>query len=440
MAKIGLASLGCPKNQVDAEIMLSKLKNAGYELTPFEEEADAILVNTCGFIESAKQEAIDTILELAALKKEGKLKALIVTGCLAERYRKQLMEQISEIDAAVSIGRNAEIVEIVNRALDGERTGYFGTNEGLPLEGKRILINEPYYAYLKIGEGCNNCCSYCAIPLIRGKMRSRTIESVLEEANTLASSGVKELVIVAQDTTRYGEDIYGKCELPRLLQELCKIEKIHWIRVLYTYPDRITDELLDVIADQKKIVKYLDMPIQHCNGEILRRMNRPGDRESLCNTIRKIRERVPGIVLRTTLIAGFPGETQEQFEELCEFVRDMRFERLGCFAYSAEEDTPAAEFDDQIPEELKQKRQEIVMEHQSFITAEIAEGLEGQTMEVLTEGYDSYIKRFYGRSFADAPDIDCKVFFTGKEKYEPGQFVSVKITGALDMDLLGETV
>ena len=437
MIKIGMASLGCPKNQVDAEIMLAKLKDKGYEITPYEQEAQVIIVNTCGFIESAKQESIDTILDLSGLKKEGNLKCLIVTGCLAERYREQLKEQIPEIDTVVSIGRNDEIADIIEQSLSGKTGECFGEKERLPLCGGRVLINEPYYAYIKIAEGCNNRCTYCAIPSIRGGLRSRTVESVVEEANTLAGNGVKELIVVAQDTTRYGEDIYGQCRLAELLNELCKIEKIHWIRLLYAYPDRLTDDIISVIKNQPKIVKYIDLPIQHCCGDVLKRMNRPGDRESLEKTIEKLRKEIPGITVRTTLIAGFPGESEQQFCELSEFVKQMKFERVGCFAYSAEEGTPAAEFDDQIPEEEKLRRAEIIMEQQSFISDKLSEQKIGTITEVLVEGYDTYIKHFYGRTPADAPDIDCKIFFKSKRKPCAGDFVKVKITDTMDMDLMG---
>lgn len=437
--KIGIASLGCPKNQVDGEIMLAKLKNAGYEITNDESEAQVIIVNTCGFIEAAKKESIETIIELADLKKNGNLKALVVTGCLAQRYKEELLKELPEVDIAVTLGANGNIVEIVDKALGGEKTGCCNAPvDDLPLGGERMIINEPYYAYLKIAEGCNNRCTYCAIPLIRGKMRSRNMGDILSEAETLASNGVKELVVVAQDTTRYGEDIYGRCMLPELLKKLCAINGLEWIRILYAYPDRITDELLDVIADEEKIVKYLDIPIQHCCGDVLRRMNRPGDEESLRKTIKHIRERIPGITLRTTLITGFPGETGEQFEALCNFVDEMKFERLGCFAYSAEEGTPAAEFEGQISEKLKNRRAEIITEKQSLIGEKIACDKKGSTLPVLVEGYDSYIKHYYGRSEADAPDIDCKVFFTARKKHKAGEFVNVNITDESELDLFGE--
>ena len=438
MIKIGMASLGCPKNQVDAEMILSKLKDKGYEITPYEQEAQVIIVNTCGFIESAKQESIDTVLELAELKQTGKLKCLIVTGCLAERYREQLKEEIPEIDTVVSIGRNDEIADIIEKSLGGQKDDCFGEKENLPLCGGRVLISEPYFAYIKIAEGCNNRCTYCAIPSIRGRLRSRTVESVVEEAKTLAQKGVKELIVVAQDTTRYGEDIYGECRLSQLLTELCKIDGIHWIRLLYAYPDRLTDDIIDVMAREPKIVKYIDLPIQHCCGEVLSRMNRPGDRESLEKTIEKLRKKIPGITVRTTLIAGFPGETEEQFCALSDFVKNMRFERLGCFAYSAEEGTPAAEFDNQLSEQEKNKRAEIIMDRQAVISDELSEQKVGQSVEVLVEGYDTYIKHFYGRTPADAPDIDCKIFFKSKNKPSPGDFVKVRVTDVLDMDLLGE--
>ena len=437
--KIGIASLGCPKNQVDAEIMLAKLKSAGYEITTDESEAQVIIVNTCGFIEAAKKESIETIIELADLKKSGNLKVLVVTGCLAQRYKEELLKELPEVDTTVTLGANGNIVEIVDKAMTGEKTGCCNAPvDDLPLEGERLIINEPYYAYLKIAEGCNNRCTYCAIPLIRGKMRSRNMGDILSEAETLAENGVKELVVVAQDTTRYGEDIYGRCMLPELLKKLCAINELEWIRILYAYPDRITDELLDVIADEKKIVKYLDIPIQHCCGDVLRRMNRPGDEESLRKTIKHIREKIPGITLRTTLITGFPGETGEQFETLCNFVDEMKFERLGCFAYSAEEGTPAAKFDDQISEKLKSRRAEIITEKQSLIGEKIASDKIGNTLRVLVEGYDSYIKHYFGRSEADAPDIDCKVFFTARKKHKAGEFVNVNITDESELDLFGE--
>ncbi len=340
--KVGMISLGCAKNQVDAEMLLYTLKERGFQFVSDPEEADAVIVNTCGFIESAKQESIDEILELGNLKREGKIKAIVVTGCLAERYQDEITKQLYEIDAAVGIGANDKIADVVLKALAGDKVELFPDKLELPLSGGRVQSTPPYTAYLKVAEGCDNCCTYCAIPLIRGRFRSRTMENVLEEARELAAKGVKELNVIAQDTTRYGEDLYGTPQLAKLLKELCKIDGFRWIRVLYCYPDRVTDELIDVMASEDKIVKYIDLPLQHCNGEILRRMNRRGNRDTLTTLLQKIKEKMPDVVLRSTFITGFPGETEEQFEELAEFANDIRFQRLGCFAYSQEEDTSAA--------------------------------------------------------------------------------------------------
>ena len=338
--RVGMVSLGCPKNQVDAEHMLFDLKSEGYEIVADAALADVVVVNTCGFIESAKQESIDNILEFITLKNEGRIKAVVCTGCLAERYRDEVLKEIPELDAVIGIGSDKHLPEIIREICEDKRgICEFADKEELSLEGGRIISTQPFYAYLKIAEGCDNCCSYCAIPEIRGRYRSREMEDILKEAKWLADNGVTELVLVAQDTTRYGSDIYGRQSLAKLLEELCKIDGLKWIRTLYAYPERIDDELLGVIAREEKLVKYLDIPIQHCCKEILEKMNRPGDRESLEKLVEHIREKVPGITLRTTLIAGFPGETQEQFEELCAFVKKMRFERLGCFAYSQEEGT-----------------------------------------------------------------------------------------------------
>ncbi|MBR2152043.1 MAG: 30S ribosomal protein S12 methylthiotransferase RimO [Clostridia bacterium] len=435
--KIGMASLGCPKNQVDAEIMLATLENAGYELVADENEAEVIIVNTCGFIESAKQESIDTILDLASLKDEGNLKKIIVTGCLAQRYSNDLAENIPECDGIVCLGKNGDIVDVIQKVLADEQKVFEAPVCDMPLDGDRVLCNEPYFAYLKISEGCNNRCTYCAIPGIRGEMRSRPMEEIVAEAKVLANRGVKELVVVAQDTTRYGEDIYGALMLPELLQKLCEIENIKWIRILYAYPNRITDKLIEVIRDNEKIVKYLDMPIQHCNGDVLKSMNRPGNKEELTTLIKKIRKEIPDIVLRSTVMVGFPTEGEKEFEELCEFVKDIRFERLGCFAYSPEEDTPAAEME-QLDEEICINRQEILMSQQTLIAESIAEEMSGKRLDVLVEGYDTYIKHFYGRCYMDAPDVDCKVFFTAKGKKQVGEFVKVEITDTLDLDLLGK--
>lgn len=436
--KVGMISLGCPKNQVDAEVMLNDLKKAGFTITPDESQADVIIVNTCGFIEDAKTEAIENILEAARFKKEGELKALIVTGCLAERYRDEITADIPEVDAVVGIGKNRDIVSVVKNAVKGEFHNCYGAKDELLLGGDRLLTTPPYTAYLKVAEGCDNCCTYCAIPLIRGRFRSRTIEDCVKEAENLAEKGVTELIVVAQDTTRYGEDLYGKPMLCELLKKLCKIEGLHWIRTLYTYPERITDELLELINQEKKLVKYLDIPIQHCNGEILRRMNRKGNRESLLALTKKIRAAVPDITLRTTLLVGFPGETDEQYNELCEFVKQARFERLGCFAYSEEEDTPAASFPDQVDKQVRRDRCEHISDEQLPIVTENAEKQLGTVKEVLVEGYDNDIKCYFGRSQSDAPDIDGKVFFLSDKKLKEGEYHNVLITDTLDYDLLGE--
>lgn len=438
--RVGMVSLGCPKNQVDAEHMLYNLREEGYEIIADAALADVVVVNTCGFIDSAKQEAIETILEFCTLKEEGRIKAVIVTGCLAERYREEIKTEIPEVDAVIGIGSNELLGTVIKKVLSGEGDiCTFGDKYALIIGGRRIISTENY-AYLKIAEGCDNCCTYCAIPSIRGRFRSRKMESVIDEAKWLASVGFKEIVLVAQDTTRYGEDIYGKPMLASLMREISKIDGLKWIRTLYAYPERITDELIDVIATEEKCVKYLDIPIQHCDGEVLRRMNRSGDEKSLRELVEKLRKKVPGIILRTTLIAGFPGETDEQFERLCEFVKDVRFDRLGCFAYSAEEGTPAADFDDQIDEEIKQKRADIIMQEQMLISDELNQNYIGKTIEVVTEGFDRYAECYFGRSAMDAPEIDGKIFFSSPCPRAMGEYVNVLIDDVMDYDLIGSVV
>ena len=438
MYKVSMVSLGCPKNQVDAEMMLYTLKQAGFELSPEEAQADAIIINTCGFIEDAKAEAIENILEAARYKDEGNCKALIVTGCLAERYKDDVTEEIPEVDVCVGIGSNGKIAEIVKEAIEGNCKNSFGDKCDLDLNGKRILGGYPFTAYLKVADGCDNCCTYCAIPQIRGRLRSRTIEDCVKEATELAGNGVRELIVVAQDTTAYGTDIYGEPKLAQLLKELCKVEGIHWIRTLYTYPDKITDELLDVMASEEKLVKYLDIPLQHVNSEILKKMNRKGDKESLIKLIEKIRAKIPDITLRTTFITGFPGETDEQFCELAEFVKEVRFDRLGCFTYSAEEDTIAAEMPDQIDGQIKVSRMENIMEMQTTIASEKNEEKIGTETEVLIEGWDDYIKCYFGRTTGDAPEVDGKIFFMSSRPLVIGDFVRVQINDCIEYDLLGE--
>lgn len=436
--KVAMVSLGCPKNQVDAEQMLYTLKTAGYQLVSKEAEAEVIIINTCGFIEDAKQEAIENILEASRYKSEGKLKLLVVTGCLAERYRDDITEEIPEVDMVVGIGSNQKIAELISAALQGEVKSSYGEKFSLDLDAKRILGGMPYTAYIKIADGCDNCCTYCAIPQIRGRFRSRKIENIIEEVRELAAGGVTEIVVTAQDTTAYGIDIYGEYALPRLLRELCKVEGIRWIRTLYTYPDKITDELLFAIRDEQKLCKYLDIPIQHCNNRILGRMNRKGTKEDLEATLSRIREIIPDITLRTTLITGFPGETEEEFCELCEFVKKWRFDRLGCFAYSAEEDTPAATFQDQVDPQTKIDRSENIMNEQMTIAAEKNAEKVGEVTEVLIEGYDNYIRCYYGRSPWDAPEIDGKIFFITETPKVIGDYVKVLINDSIEYDLLGE--
>ncbi len=440
MYKVSMVSLGCPKNQVDAEMMLAALKEGGFEIGCEEAAADAIIINTCGFIEEAKSEAIENILEAARYKKEGNLKALIVTGCLAERYRDDVTEEIPEVDVCVGIGANGKIAKIVRDAIQGKKVNCYGEKEELDLNAPRILGGMPFTAYLKIGDGCDNCCTYCAIPQIRGRMRSRSIEDCVREAKHLAKKGVRELIVVAQDTTAYGTDIYGEPRLCELLRELCKIDGLHWIRTLYTYPERISDELLELMASEEKLVKYLDIPMQHVNGEILKNMNRRGDYESLSALVDRIRAKVPDITLRTTFITGFPGENDEQFCEMDRFVKEKRFDRLGCFTYSAEEDTPAAGFDGQVSAQVKTDRMEHIMETQLTIANEKnAEKIDTET-EVLIEGWDDYIKCYYGRTPADAPEIDGKIFFLSDRPLVIGDFVRVKINDTIEYDLLGELI
>ena len=437
--KVGMVSLGCPKNQMDAELMLARLRDAGMTITPDSGLAEVVIVNTCGFIEDAKKESIDNILEFAQLKKEGQIRKIIVTGCLAERYQEELVRELPECDGVLGLGANADIVEAVRAVMKGEAVVRFPDKGCWKLDGARLQTTPSFFAYLRVGDGCNNCCAYCAIPQIRGPLRSREMDSLLEEARSLAANGVKELVLVAQDTTLYGEDLYGEARLPELLEELCKIDGLAWLRLLYCYPEHITDRLLDVMAAQEKILPYLDMPIQHCSGRVLKAMNRTGDAEWLRGLIARIRRRVPGIVLRTTVMTGFPGEGEAEFEELCAFIQEMRFERLGCFAFSPEEGTAAFDMPGQLPEEEKSRRRDIVMEEQARIAGEYNQSQVGRTIPVLVEGYDRYAECWFGRSPADAPDIDGKVFFTcpgGAVK--PGDLVRVAVTDSMDWDLMGE--
>ena len=435
-----MVSLGCPKNQVDAELMLAKLSEAGYEITGEAEQSDLIIVNTCGFIDKAKAEAIEAILSACELKKDGKVSAVLVTGCLAERYKNQIIDEIPEVDGVIGIGANADIVSVCDSLLRKTAVCSFPDKKLLPLDGDRVITTPKYYAYLKIADGCSNCCTYCAIPAIRGKFRSRTVESIVSEAVLLAEKGVKELVLIAQDVTKYGIDLYGKLMLSGLLRELCKVDGVEWIRLLYCYPDALTDELLDVMATEDKICKYIDLPLQHADERILKKMNRTGSEEELLALIKKIRDKIPGVVIRTTLIAGFPGETEENFEVLSRFVEEAKFDRLGCFAYSAEEGTVAAKMPDQLDEETKNHRCELIMQQQYEIFDRIQHEKIGKTYRVLVDGYNENDMLYYGRTYMDCAEIDSSVILSTQLELFPGQFVDARVIGVDDCDLVAQVL
>lgn len=438
-AKILFVSLGCDKNRVDAEKMLGLLGLSGYQVTDDESEADVIIVNTCSFISDAKQESIDTILQMASWKKEGRCRALIATGCMAQRYADEIRSQLPEVDAVVGTTAYDTIAEVVDRALNGERSEQFDDLKKIALpEGRRVLTTGGHFAYLKIAEGCDKHCTYCAIPSMRGPFRSVPKEDLIREARQLAEDGVKELILVAQETTLYGTDLYGRKCLHELIRELAGIDGIVWIRVLYCYPEEIYDELIECMKSEKKFVHYLDLPIQHSNDEILRRMGRRTSEADLRAIIGKLRKEVPDIILRTTLICGFPGETREQFEDLCRFINEMEFDRLGVFTYSQEEGTPAARMDGQIDEETKLSRQDELMELQQEISLDLNERLKGCETDVLIEGYVPNENVYIGRGYGDAPDVDGFVFVSSDENLETGDFVRVKITGSSEYDLIGE--
>ena len=436
--KVGFVSLGCAKNQVNAEQMIYLLSQSGHIILPDPDGADVAVVNTCGFIDSAKSEAIDHILALAELKAAGRLSKIIVTGCLSQRYGEQILDEMPEVDGVLGCGSYWSIIPAVERVMAGERVLLMEDIEEPIPEVKRILTTPEWFAYLKVAEGCDNRCSYCVIPSLRGHYRSRTMEDLLEEARDLAASGVKELIVVAQDSSRYGIDLYGERRLPELLRELCKIDGFRWVRVHYLYPDEITDELIDVIASEEKIFNYLDIPIQHVNDEILKRMNRRGDKAFLSALLNKLRERIPGLVLRTSLIAGLPGEGEEEFEELCAFLREHKLERVGCFAFSPEEGTPAAamEYPDTA---VAVQRAEFVSELQSRIMDNFNDSRVDTWETVLCEGYDPERNLYYGRSYSESPDIDGCIWFASEEPVAPGSFVDVYVTDAVDGELIGET-
>ncbi len=445
ITKVAIVSLGCAKNQVDAEQMMARIAEKGFAFVQEPGMSDIALVNTCGFIQSAKEEAINWIMELINLKEEGTIKHIVVTGCLSERYREQFVEEFPEVDAVVGISDYDRIGEILEKVRDGGKEYVFGDKESHSMEGKRIISTLPHYAYLRVADGCDNRCTYCAIPDIRGHFRSRKMEDIVDEAKLLAADGVKELIVIAQDTTRYGLDLYGKLALPELLDKLCEIEGLKWIRLLYCYPERITDELIDCMKRQDKIVKYLDIPMQHCDGEILKKMNRKGDEASLRELVAKLRREIPGITLRTTFITGFPGETEEQFNRLGEFAEDMKFERMGCFAYSEEEGTPAASFPDMVEENVREHRKDILEEQQDTRVAELYEGMIDNEIEVVVEGYDKYLAEgglYFGRSAMFAPEIDGMIYFSApKEKgVKIGDFIKIKIFDVIDNNLIGEAI
>lgn len=438
--KVGFVSLGCPKNLLNTERMLSLLAQDGFEIVAEDIEADVVVVNTCAFIESAKKEAIDNILDIAWLKEHHTLKGIVVAGCLPQRYGQEILTELPEVNCIIGTGSVDKICDAVRAAYEGTSYSAFDSVDDAAFGGERVITTPEHFAYLQIAEGCDNHCTYCVIPSIRGKFRSRPMGELVEEARELAGLGVKELCLIAQDTTRYGEDLYGTYALDSLITEISEIEGIEWIRLLYCYPDRITDGLIDVIASNDKVVKYIDMPIQHINNDILSAMNRRDTKESITDIIAKLRARVPGIILRSTVIVGFPGESAAQFEELRKFLKETRFERLGVFTYSREEGTPAYGLPAQVTEKTKQKRQDILMEQQERIHNECNELFVGKTLKVLCEGYDPVAESFYGRSYADAYDIDGKIYFSSTKNVHEGQFVNVLITEVLDYDLLGKNV
>ncbi len=444
--KVGFVSLGCPKNQLDTEVMLHEVATAGYEITPEETEADVVIINTCGFIDSAKREAIDNILDIAWLKKHHSLKAIVVTGCLAERYRESLLDEFPEIDAVLGVGSIHNIVEAIEavtvKKKKGSKRRYtsFEDKECVRLGGDRIITTPEYMAYLKIAEGCDNRCAYCAIPSIRGKFRSRTMEDIVAEAKQLDALGVRELCIVAQDITRYGLDLYGECSLAKLLRQITDNTQIPWIRLLYCYPDKITDELVAEIRDNPRILKYIDLPMQHISDRMLSAMNRHGDGKMIREVVAHLRREIPGIVIRTTFIVGFPDETEEDFCELCEFVKESKFEHAGVFTYSREEGTPAYDFKNQIDEQVKQDRMDILMREQLEINEQNNARMVGKTITVLCEGYDTVSEVHYGRGEADAPEIDGKIYFRSDVRIAAGSFVKVKIREVVDYDLVGRAI
>ena len=438
--KIGFVSLGCPKNQLDTEVMLGHLVKEGFEVTPEETEADIVVINTCAFIQDAKQESIDNILDIAWLKSHGKLKGIVVTGCMAEKYRDEVMEEMPEVDALLGTGSVHSICDAVRAVARGEKFKEFKDKNTVELGGDRIVTTGEAMAYLKISEGCDNCCTYCAIPKLRGRFRSRPMDDLVKEAEELVSLGVKEIVIVGQDTTSYGIDLYGEYCLHKLIRRISEETDISWIRVLYCYPEKVTEELICEFETNKKLVKYIDLPVQHISDKILKRMNRHGNGELIRNVIKTLRTRIKDISIRSTAIVGFPGETEEDFNELCQFVKEAKFEHFGAFTYSREENTPAYDFDDQIDEEVKEKRYDIIMKTQDTVNEAYLKSKVGKEITVLCEGYDPVIERYKGRTADNAPEIDSVVFFRSRIKIPEGTFVQVRIKDYLEYDLIGEII
>ncbi len=437
--QIGLISLGCPKNQVDAEHMLALMDEAGHTIVDYVDGCDVVIINTCGFIDDAKKEAIENILDTVELKKEGLVKKIIVTGCLAQRHKEEIVREIPEVDAVIGIGANGKILDVIEDVMVSPTCiESFPPQSELPLDGQRILTTPEHWAYLKISDGCSNRCTYCTIPSIRGDMRSRKMENIIDEAKQLAEIGIKELIIVAQDTTSYGLDLYGELKLPALLDELCEVDGIEWIRLLYCYPDRITDELIATMKNQEKIVHYIDLPLQHANDRILKAMNRRGTSDEIRNTIEKLRAEIPDVVIRTTFIVGFPGEDDEAFEDLAEFINEIEFDRLGCFSFSAQEGTPAYDMEDQVEDDVKLNRGDIIMQDQLAIMEEKNNEKIGNTYKTIVEEYDSYTDSYIGRTYMDAPEIDSVVKFTSSENLEIGDFAYVTIFDFDEYDLIGE--
>jgi len=440
MANIGFISLGCAKNQVDCERMMYRVQEAGHTVRGDIAGCDVVVINTCGFIDSANAEAIDHILSCAAMKAEGLIGKILVTGCMSQRYQEQILAEMPEVDGLLGTGSYTEIVPAIESLLNEENVFEFGSIDAPEQETGRVLTTPEHYAFIKIAEGCDNRCAYCVIPYLRGKFRSRQMEDVLYEARLLAASGVKELIVVAQDTSRYGTDLPGsKRLLPQLLRELCKIEELHWVRIHYVYPDEIDDAFIQVMAEEPKIVKYLDIPIQHCNSKILKLMNRRGDGEYLRELFAKLRARIPGLVIRTSLITGLPGEGEEEFQELCQFLRELRLERVGAFAFSPQEGTPAAEME-YVDNEVAVRRAELIEMLQSSVMDDYNASIIGKTLEVVVDGYDEELEQFYGRTYADSPDIDGRVWIASQEPIREGDFVMVTIDGCLDGELSGYVV